>query len=74
MTWAGKNNVFNVTGYSIFPADGQWHVAYVAFSDFVPSGGGTKVGQQVKTISVGIGSSKGDTNQVEISDVILLGK
>jgi hypothetical protein len=74
MTWAGKSNEFNVTGYAIFPADGKWHVAYVPFSDFVPTTPGMRVGQQVKTISVGIGSSKGDTNQVEISDVILLGK
>jgi hypothetical protein len=72
MTWANESNANNVTGYPVFRADGEWHIAYVPFTDFIPPSGDRKVGQQVRRISLGLGSSELN-NHLEISDLILLG-
>lgn len=62
----------------LFPADGEWHVAYVPFSEFQPWPGGT--GDQNarldpaswKILCIGMGG-KGFENDFEISHLMLVG-
>jgi len=72
MTWPrGKTNL-STTGYSIVKPDGEWHVAYVPFSDFLKTG--EKPGRQIGKISVGVSDRDNPENSLEMSDLIFVGE
>ena len=74
MTWPkDRGNQYSTTGYSIFKADGKWHVSYVPLSDFLKPNGNEKPGRQIGKISVGISDRASSENTVEISDLFLVG-
>ncbi|XHR30653.1 MAG: hypothetical protein ACFUZC_08835 [Chthoniobacteraceae bacterium] len=74
MTWPkGKTNL-STTGYSIIKTDGEWHVAYVALSDFLKPSGNEKPGRQIGKISVGVSDHENAENTLEISDLIFVGE
>lgn len=74
MTWPkGTGNGFSTTGYSIFKADGKWHVAYIPLADFLKAKGNGKLGRQMGQISIGISDRESKENTVEVSDLVLVG-
>jgi hypothetical protein len=74
MTWPkAPGNGFSTTGYSIFKADGKWHVVYIPLADFLKAKGNGKLGSQIGQISVGISDRESKENTVEVSDLILVG-
>ena len=62
----------------IFPADGEWHVAYVPFAEFKPGPGGvgfqnTRVDPALwKIVEIGMTSNARET-ALEISDFLIVG-
>lgn len=73
MTWPGEGNSFSTTGYSVFKADGEWHVAHVPLDSFLKPDGVQKLGRQIRLISLGVSAHEGAGNEIEISDLVLVG-
>lgn len=68
MSWDAQGEQ-SFTSFPIFPADGNWHVVYVPFSSYL-----SDAGRQLPTeISIGMNSME-NTNEIEISDLIIIGK
>lgn len=72
MSW-DENDKGSFTAFSIFPADGEWHVAYVPLSSWIVSQGDLPPGLQLRDISIGINSHENE-NEVEVSDFYLIGR
>jgi len=76
--WEGDSDIGYLTPNPVIPADGQWHVARVAFRDFVPSTANTtdpdgKLDlERVRRMSAGMNSSA-PQNTLEISDLYVIG-
>lgn len=66
-TWDAQG-MASFTPFSIFPADGEWHVVYVSLASYQQVDDGKPA-----RISVGINSAV-DSNGIEISDLYLIGK
>lgn len=66
-TWDAQG-MTSFTPFSVFPADGKWHVVYVSLASYQQADEGKPV-----RISVGINSAT-ETNAIEISDLYLIGK
>jgi hypothetical protein len=76
--WEGSADVGYITPDPVIPADGQWHVARIAFRDLVPSTAnapdpnGTLDLEKVYRFSVGMNSTAPE-NTLEISDLHVVG-
>lgn len=66
-TWDAQG-LTSFTPFSVFPADGEWHVVYVSLASFQQADEGKPA-----RISVGINSAA-ETNALEISELYLIGK
>jgi hypothetical protein len=75
--WEGDRGVGYITPGSVVPADDQWHVAVVRFSDLVLSSANAPDPNnrldldQVRRISVGMNSTAAE-NTLEVSDLCLV--
>lgn len=67
MAWDDQGRQ-SYTPFSLFPADGEWHVVYVSYENFLQ----VDVGKPVK-ISIGL-NSKTESNILEVSDIYIIGK
>lgn len=67
MSWDEQGRQ-SFTPFTLFPSDGEWHVAYVSFESYQQA----DVGKPVK-ISIGLNSAK-ETNALEVSELYLIGK
>lgn len=66
-TWDARETT-SFTPFSVFPADGEWHVVYVSLASFQQADEGMPA-----RISLGINSAS-ETNALEISELYLIGK
>lgn len=75
--WEGESGVGYIAPRPVVPADGQWHVAAVRFSDLVlspankPDPNGRLDLDQVRRISIGMNST-GAENTLEVSDACVV--
>ncbi|RRK01320.1 glycosyl hydrolase [Opitutaceae bacterium TAV4] len=67
MAWDDQGRQ-SYTPFSLFPADGEWHVVYVSYENFLQA----DVGKPMK-ISIGL-NSKTESNILEVSDLYIIGK
>jgi len=77
LSWDGHDNM-SMTRYSIIPADGEWHVAYIPLDTLTQRefhAGDSGGADSIKLSKVAIGfNSETDENGLEISDLYLIGK
>lgn len=67
-----RNEKNSVTGFSIIPNDGEWHVALIPLDAYLQAPNGKPVGSLLDTIALGF-NTKQDSGELEVSDLYLLG-